>query len=152
MISELLWGSYQQIHLLFYSALVGFGMGVGFDITNGVGRSYTNARRFISDVLFCCFAAVVTFFTSLVLNHGHLHPVLILGIFAGVLIEHKVIGRFVSEWFHCLIQYVADLFREMRVIFRKLLLFLLRRIRFRCSKIKKYKKSPQKRAFFKKKT
>lgn len=124
MTSELLWGSDQQIHLFVYSALVGFGIGVGFDVINGIGRTYAKTRRFLSDVLFCCFTAIVTLFTSLVLNHGNLHPVLILGIFIGMFVEHRVIGCFVSKFVYRSIQLFARLFKEFCVIFKKILRFL----------------------------
>lgn len=124
MISELLWGSDQQIHLFVYSALVGFGIGVVFDVVNGIGRTYGKTRRFLFDVLFCCFTAIVTFFTSLILNYGYLHPVLILGIFIGLLVEHRVIGCFVSKFVYRSIQLFARLLREFCVIFKKILRFL----------------------------
>ena len=140
MITELLWGSDQQIRLLFYSTVVGFGLGVGFGIINGFGRLRSRTRRFVIDVVYCCFAAIVTFFTSLVLNHGILHPVLFIGLMSGVLIEHRIIGRLVSKSAYRFARFVRFVLLGLADSLRKMVLFLFRLVRRGRDKVKKQRK------------
>ena len=100
MTQELEWGGLQQLALLLRSGLVGIGIGVFYDIVAGLWCGCGKARRFWADVLFCALASLITFFSSLILTNGRLHPVLFFGIAIGLLLEHMTVGKWVSRWAH----------------------------------------------------
>lgn len=98
MIAGLEWGGAQQILLLLRSGFLGVVLGVLFDLLSGILYRKTKLIRFISDIIFCLFAAMVTFFTSLVISDGLLHPVLFLGTLIGLSVSHFTIGRLLSRF------------------------------------------------------
>lgn len=90
------WSGREQLQLLLESMVPGMLIGACFDCDNGLFHKQTSFwRTLILDGLWGCIAALVTFFTALVLADGQLHPVLLLGILLGFLIERYTIGRFV---------------------------------------------------------
>lgn len=98
MIAELEWGGAQQLLLLLRCGVIGLGFGVAFDLMTGLWRGATRSKRFVVDVVFCLLAALVTFYCSLILTDGKMHPILFMGLLAGALLEHLSVGRWVSKW------------------------------------------------------
>ena len=88
------WSGAQQFDLVYKGALLGCIIGVLLDVTGGFwrGKSY-RWQLFVSDFVVSIIAAMITFFGSLVISDGHLHPVLFVGMLGGALIEHYAIGR-----------------------------------------------------------
>ena len=82
------WSGRQQLLFLVHSALVGAGIGLLFDCISGCLRLRKYRRYlFIIDGLFGALAALATFFGSLVITDGYMHPLLFLGIGLGFLIH-----------------------------------------------------------------
>ena len=98
------WTGEQQLWLLLQSALVGAMIGCTFDAVSGWFRGRIYRRPlFWADVWLGVLAALVTFFGSLVIMDGLLHPMLFVGVFIGFLLEHYTIGKviaFMMRWIH----------------------------------------------------
>lgn len=62
-----------------------------------------------TDIVFGPLAAVITFFGALAIMDGHLHPLLLCGVFFGMVAEHVCLG----VW-------ICKLLRHMRAGVRKL--------------------------------
>lgn len=96
MTQELEWGIAQQLLLLVQSGVLGVVLGALFEIISGMARGKSKVSRFIADVIFCIFSALITFFFSLVVTDGRLHPVMFIGVGMGLLLEHISGGRWIG--------------------------------------------------------
>lgn len=91
------WSGCTQLLSLLQSTLAGALLGVAFSVFTGWGRSRQSAMaRFVLDVTFMLLAALATFFASLVIMDGQLHPLLFGGLVLGAAVEHILIGRWIS--------------------------------------------------------
>lgn len=91
------WSSMQQLGFLLKSMVLGCCIGCVLDISGGIWRGKKHRHKmYVSDVVCCILAAVITFFGALVITDGQLHPVLFAGIIFGVIAEHFVVGRWLS--------------------------------------------------------
>lgn len=102
------WTGQQQIDFLLQSFALGCGQGMLLDILTGL--VYINKRRrwLWTDILFGPLAAVVTFFGSLVIMDGQLHPLLLFAVFAGILTEHQIVGVYICR----LVRWIRRLSRQ----------------------------------------
>jgi|GEM_PF-2809081 len=89
------WTGQQQLVMLMQSGGVGFLLGATYDLFFAVGRVRRSARSavFVKDILFCLLSAVFTFYFSLMITDGQLHPLLFLGIALGMVAERGSVGR-----------------------------------------------------------
>ena len=95
---EIEWTGHQQLMFLLESICAGLLLGAVFGIFNGVGHIRNRRGRvFLLDVLYFVLAAVITFFSSLVVMDGQLHPLLFIGILCGAVISYLLLGRFLSR-------------------------------------------------------
>lgn len=145
MIQDLEWGGIQQLTLLFRSSLVGVGVGVLFDLMTGFWRGTTKLKRFMVDVVFCLLASIITFFSSLVLTDGKLHPVLFVGMYLGVYSEHVSLGRWVSRGACRSVWFVRNGFARMKflasTILRKAVWGIRKKVSFDKEKAENVKKT-----------
>ena len=91
------WTGRQQILLAIQSAVLGLLLGLLFDGLNGVGRISKHPVRIWLDVVWGPVSALIIFFGSLIITHGQLHPVLLVGVAVGMLIEHYTMGIWLSR-------------------------------------------------------
>ncbi len=96
------WTGAQQLGLLLESGGLGVLLGLLFDVMGGFvrGGSRGRWRLFLADVFFGLLAALVTFFGSLAIMDGQMHPLLFGGCLLGFLVEHIGPGRQVG-WLVC---------------------------------------------------
>lgn len=93
------WTGQQQLLFLMKSIPVGALIGVMFSAINGMERKRVFCfRLFIADVLFFTLSALITFFASLIIMDGHLHPILFGGLMIGFSFVHFLCGRHIA-WF-----------------------------------------------------
>ena len=108
---EIEWSGQQQLLFIARSMLAGLIIGVLFEVTNGLGRIHRNRWRTMAlDLVFSVLASVITFFASLVIMDGQLHPVLFTGIFIGAFMLHFSVGKYIAS---CV--YNAGLFLRMLI-------------------------------------
>lgn len=86
------WTIRQQICFLLQSVCLGAIEGLCLDAITALIPSGKRSVYFWIDVAFGPFAAVVTFFGALAIMDGQLHPLLLFGVFLGMLIEHVSLG------------------------------------------------------------
>ncbi len=93
------WTGGQQLGLLMESGGLGLLLGLLFDVNSGLSRATPGRRaaRFLRDTLFGLLAALVTFFVSLAIMDGRLHPLLFCGSALGFWLEHISVGRWVAR-------------------------------------------------------
>lgn len=151
MIEELEWGGAQQLMLLLQSGVLGVGLGVVFDLMTGVGRDVSKIKRFFLDLIFCVLAALVTFFFSLVITDGKMHPILFLGCLLGMAIEHCVIGKRISRVVYKSVRGIRYLSSVLTEILKKHFFTVRKMIVFPKREAKNVKKIRKKRNFFQKK-
>lgn len=92
------WSGQQQLQYFLESTMLGLGLGLLFDLHTAVGRLYRRRTMFLLDALFGIPAALITFFASLAITDGRLHPLLFFGILAGGLVGHACVGRLLGRW------------------------------------------------------
>ncbi len=152
------WMGHQQILLLCQSVGLGICLGFVFSLCNTVSKSRRHRRlMFICDALFFVIASLITFFFSLAIMDGQLHPLLFGGCLVGFVLQHITIGRYLSRWlyrfgrwFHraltCVLAWVT---LPVRLLFSG-----IRRVLFTVftKKEKNAKKTRKKSAFFQKNT
>lgn len=87
----------QQLGFVPKSMVLGCCIGCILDISSGFwrGKKY-RLKLYVSDVVCCALAAVITLFGSLVITDGQLHPMLFVGVVLGVIAEHCLVGRWLS--------------------------------------------------------
>jgi len=107
------WTGAQQVGLLLESGGLGVLLGLLFDIMGGFvhGGTRDRWRLFLADVFFGLLAALVTFFGSLAIMDGQMHPLLFGGCLLGFLAEHvgpgRQVGRLVCRlrrWIRCVLE------------------------------------------------
>ena len=78
---------------------LGLLLGLTFDVNSGLSRAAPGRRvaRLLRDMLFGLWAALLTFFVSLAIMDGRLHPLLFCGSALGFWLEHISVGRWVSR-------------------------------------------------------
>lgn len=95
------WSGRGQVLLLFQSTVPGIMIGALFDANSGFFRCCILRRYWgCIDALWGCTAALITFFSALILADGQLHPVLLAGVLFGFIAEHYTIGRLVRFCVH----------------------------------------------------
>lgn len=94
------WTGNQQLGLLLESGGLGLLLGFLFDVNSGLSRATPGGRaaRFLRDTFFGLLAALITFYVSLAIMDGRLHPLLFCGSAVGFWLEHSSVGRWVSRW------------------------------------------------------
>ncbi len=150
------WTGSQQLLFLLQSGGLGFGLGFLFDVFTGLGRTGSRCQRFWLDSFFGILAALITFFGSLAIMDGVLHPLLFAGILVGFLAEHASVGWLVSRWLFSAVRWSSEILQKildvLETILQKFPLFL----RFLWEKIRshrpKCKKNRKKIRFFQKNT
>ncbi len=153
------WTGYQQFRLLIQSVGLGVGLGFLFAFFN-VAAKLRRRRRWlliVCDALFCVIAALITFYFSLAVMDGRLHPLLFGGSLLGFALQHITMGRFLSRVLYrlgrwsvvalsWLARWICLPFRLVNSAFRRALASL-------CAKReKKVKKTRKKACFFQKKS
>ena len=86
------WSGQQQVQFLLQSIYLGTLQGLLLDFMTGFGSVSGRKRWRWSDVLFGPLAALITFFGALIIMDGQLHPLLLFGVFLGMLLEHLTVG------------------------------------------------------------
>lgn len=86
------WSGRQQLWFLLQSVGLGYVEGLLLDTLTSFIPSVRRCDYLWTDVAFGPFAAVVTFFGALAIMDGQLHPLLLFGVFLGMLIEHVSLG------------------------------------------------------------
>ena len=89
------WSILQQMQCLLQSVVLGMTQGLLLDLLTGMVRVSSRRRWMWTDIVFGPIAAVITFCGALVIMDGHLHPLLFLGVFWGMVTEHVTIGIWV---------------------------------------------------------
>ena len=93
------WTGQEQVHLLLQSGGLGLALGVLYDLFGVFRLSRRRSRHsvFLADALFGAAAALVTFYTSLGIMDGRLHPLLFFGCAVGFGVQHFTVGRIGSR-------------------------------------------------------
>ena len=93
------WSGQQQILLLCQSVAFGGCLGFVFDLFNLPSKSSRRCRvmTFVCDVVFFAVAAIATFYYSLAVMDGRMHPLLFFGTAIGMVVQHLLIGRYFSR-------------------------------------------------------
>lgn len=138
------WNAREQLLLLLHSAIPGIIIGILFDANSGFLQCYALRRcsGFI-DALWGSTAALITFFSALVLADGQLHPVLLVGILFGFLAEHYTIGRLIRFCAYSICANIQKFGRLWQCFCSKIWIVVSKRIKSR-------KKQEKTRYFFKK--
>ncbi|MBQ1950203.1 MAG: hypothetical protein II363_01190 [Clostridia bacterium] len=94
------WTGRQQLFLLLLSGGVGLLLGLLSGVTEGMQRLFRVRRgaSFLVDVLFGVLAALITFFASLGIMDGRLHPLLFAGLAGGFAAARFGPGRVIARW------------------------------------------------------
>ena len=88
------WTGEQQVRLLLRCMGLGVLLGVLFDVCSVIGAASRRRRGVILwDALFGVLAALVTFYVSLAIMDGRMHPLLFFGSLIGFVTQHETIGR-----------------------------------------------------------
>lgn len=82
---------------LLQSIFLGITQGFVLDVVTGMTRSAKRKRWLWTDVLFGPVLAVTTFFGALVIMDGQLHPLLLFGVFLGMVTEHVIVGVWIGR-------------------------------------------------------
>lgn len=119
------WSGLRQLGVALKSVVPGCYIGFMLDVSTGFwrGKKYRH-KIFLADIICCILAAVITFFGALVITDGQFHPVLFVGILIGLLVEHFVVGRWLSYLFcklHKLLRILASRTAHIYAIFGRLL-------------------------------
>ena len=88
------WTGEQQIRLLLRCMGLGVLLGVLFDVCSVIGAA--SRRRWgviLWDALFGVLAALLTFYVSLAIMDGRMHPLLFAGSAIGFVTQHETLGR-----------------------------------------------------------
>lgn len=90
------WSGQQQLLFLLKSIPVGAIIGFVFSVINANSRERKFSWRwFTVDIICSVLFALITFFASLVIMDGHLHPILFVGMVIGFLGVHFLCGRYI---------------------------------------------------------
>ena len=89
------WTGQQQLTLLLQSCVFGVCLGFAFDFFNLPSKMHRrrSVMVFLCDVAFFALSALATFFFSLAVMDGRMHPLLFCGAFLGMIVQHLAIGR-----------------------------------------------------------
>ena len=109
------WTGQQQVLLLCHSVAFGGCLGLVFDFFNVPSKSSRRHRlmTFLCDVVFFAVAALATFFFSLAVMDGRMHPLLFIGSSLGVILEHLLIGRLISRLLYLCGRFFYRLIRRL---------------------------------------
>lgn len=92
------WSGTEQLYHFLQCVIMGSVLGIQFELTCALIRVIKSPiLRFIIDALYGVIASVITFFWSLIITDGRMHPVLFVGGLCGFLCEHYALGRFISR-------------------------------------------------------
>ncbi len=119
MMSVMEWTGEQQLFLLLQSGMLGVVLGVVFDFCTIVDKCRRRHRwmAFLCDILFFVLAAFITFFFSLAVMDGRMHPLLFVGSGVGILLEHWLIGRYSGRWIYRFFGGMYRLFAGIMMVF-----------------------------------
>ena len=148
----------QQIILLLESCGLGVFLGVLFDIFSVPVRMCRRQRLtvFFLDVIFLIISSLITFYFSLAVMDGRLHPLLFGGCLFGFVLQHVTVGRFIGFAMYRIALFFRAVFAWLIWGISLLFSLLLNRLQRVCRLVfirrpKKLRKSRKKVAFFKKK-
>lgn len=96
------WMGREQVRLLLESGGLGLLLGAMFDVCCAISRGCGRRRwlRFCTDAAFGVPAALLTFFGSLAIMDGRMHPLLLFGMAVGFWVQHRVLGRAAARWLY----------------------------------------------------
>ena len=92
------WTGRQQIIFLLQSIGLGATIGLFLDGLATLMLRRVRQNQFILDVALGGVTALLVFFGSLVILDGQLHPLLLFGSTAGMVVEHLVVGLWIRKW------------------------------------------------------
>ncbi len=151
------WIGRHQVALLIESGALGVCLGFVFDCFNVLSKMRRRNRLpvFLGDVAFFVLAALVTFFFSLAVMDGRMHPLLFFGIAIGMIVQHLTIGRLFSRALYLLLRFLYRVFRTVlswiTIPFRLAMTAIFRVFSLLREKIgKSVKKAQKKSRFFQK--
>ena len=101
-------GEGRQLWLLLYSCGLGAALGLLFEAF-GVAVRFARRRRavvFFIDVFYLVFSALATFYFSLAVMDGMMHPLLFGGCLLGFYLEHVTLGRLIGKLLYQIIRYI----------------------------------------------
>lgn len=109
------WSGAHQLALLWQSCVLGIALGFIFDFFNVPSKAQRRRRLtvFLCDVIFFVIAAIVTFYFSLAVMDGRMHPLLFCGSFLGLAVEHLVVGRLFSRLLYRAVCFIGSIFRRL---------------------------------------
>ena len=151
------WTGRQQLLFLLQSGGVGFFLGLLFAAETAVGQVCCRRwQRFCLDGAFGAVAALVTFFASLAIMDGQLHPLLFLGSLIGFVAAYTSVGRPLRALCCRVLRLTGRIWRSgvdaADAGMTKMAVFLEKMCRKCIPARKMAKKSAKKRRFFQKKT
>lgn len=148
------WTGHHQLVLLLQSGAFGVCLGFVFDFFNIPSKMHRRryAAVFLSDVLFFVLASVATFFFSLAVMDGRMHPLLFCGALLGMILQHLLIGRLFSRFLYCtarlLCKMIGRLFFWICVPFRLVFSAIFRAYSTMWRKLEKNARKTQKKLCF----
>lgn len=110
------WMWLQQVRLLLQSMGLGFILAILFDLFSIIEKLHIRSKIgvFIADTLFGLLSALITFFVSLAIMDGRMHPLLFVGSFLGFFVQHISLGHMVSPKIYKLFLRSHSLFRSIK--------------------------------------
>ena len=148
------WIGQHQIALFLQSGAFGVCLGFVFDCFNVLSKMRRRNRIpvFLGDVVFFVLAAFATFFYSLAVMDGRMHPLLFFGIALGMIVQHLIIGRLFSRALYLLLRFLYRVFQTIlswvSIPFRRATTAIFRVFSLLREKIGKNAKKPQKKSRF----
>ncbi len=109
------WTGQHQLTLLFQSGVFGVCLGFVFDFFNIPSKTHRRRRVavFLCDVVFFVLAALTTFFFSLAVMDGRMHPLLFFGALLGMTVQHLAIGRLFSRALYLIGRFLYKMFDRL---------------------------------------
>lgn len=145
------WSGQQQIQRLLQSAILGVLQGFVLDVLTAF---FANRRKrwLWTDVLFGPVAAIITFLGALVIMDGQLHPILLLGVFAGMVLEHVSIGSLLRSVVRRVLFWLAQSFCFVCCVWRRMVVGIGKRSCLRAKAPKNTEKQRKMCLLFQKRT
>lgn len=124
------WTGVHQLMLFWQSGVLGVTLGFLFDFFNIPSKMRRRHRLtvFVCDVLFFVIAAMATFFFSLAVMDGKMHPLLFFGCLLGLILQHLCVGRLFSRMLYRGGRFVYSAFSGLFLLLRASLLRVFKAI------------------------